>query len=374
VGALALCIMFGLLYRIAAWLFFFGFTYWFLLDETRYLNHLYMVALIAFLMALIPAHRARSLDAKMQKGLRCDTVPAWCLWILRLQIGLVYFWAGIAKLNSDWLAGEPIRTWLAHRDDYVLIGPWLDTDTAGWLFTYGGMGFDLMVVPLLLWRRTRAWAFAGCVFFHASNKILFDIGIFPFMALAGTTLLFSPSWPRRVYALFGPRVESETVDVAPPRGWRRAALLAVLGVFVALQLFLPLRHHLYPGNVNWTEEGHRFAWHMKLRDKKATASFFATDPATGKTWRVEHRKWLSSAQSSRVGRWPDMSLQFAHFLADELSEDGRRLEIRVSSRATLNGREKQFLIDRDVDLSAEPRNLRHADWIIPLRHDLPERD
>ena len=42
-GVLAVLILVGLCYRIAAALFFLGFTYVFLLDQARYLNHFYLV-------------------------------------------------------------------------------------------------------------------------------------------------------------------------------------------------------------------------------------------------------------------------------------------------------------------------------------------
>jgi vitamin K-dependent gamma-carboxylase len=37
-----------------------------------------------------------------------------------------------------------------------------------------------------------------------------------------------------------------------------AALAALVG-YVAVQLLVPLRHHLYVGDPNWTEAGHTFA-------------------------------------------------------------------------------------------------------------------
>ena len=85
-----------------------------------------------------------------------------------------------------------------------LIGPLLETEGAVFFFSYGGMLFDLLIVPALLWSRTRPFAFVFCIFFHVTNKMLFDIGIFPFLAIAATTIFFSPDWPRRVNLLFAP--------------------------------------------------------------------------------------------------------------------------------------------------------------------------
>ena len=375
VGVLALCMAFGFLYRLAAWLFFLGFSYWFLLDQSRYLNHLYLVCLVSFLLACIPAHRGLSLDARLRSGLTSQTLPAWCLWLLRFQVCVVYFYAGVAKLNVDWLRLEPIRTWLARRNDYPLIGPFLETEVAAAFFGYGGLVFDLAIAPLLLWKRTRAWAFVVCIFFHATNKMLFNIGIFPFLAIALTTVMLSPDWPRRLKLFVKPYpANSPSRAVAAPTGFVRGMVVAFLAIYISIQLLFPLRHFLYPGYVSWTEEGHRFAWHMKLREKRAMARFFATDPRTGETQEVDTTQWLCKEQRKRVGRFSDMSLQFAHFLADELGEGDGRLEIRVQSIARVNGRMSQLIFDPNVDLAAEKRSLAHAEWILPLRYDLPAVD
>lgn len=376
VGILALCVMAGFFYRVTSWLLFIGFTYWFLLDETRYLNHLYLVSLLAFLMALMPAHRAKSFDARLRRGIRSDTIPAWCVWLLRFQVGLVYFFAGVAKLNGDWLRLEPIRTWIAKRADYPVIGPWLETDAAAWFFGYGGLMFDLIAAPALMWRKTRPWAFAACVLFHVLNAWLFDIGTFPVIMLVATLIMFSPDWPRKVCLFFVPMQDSEHLSVQPHTisQMRRNLTIAFVVSYMAAQTLIPLRHYLYPGNVHWTAEGHRFAWHMKLRGKRAEAEFYATDPTTTQTWKIRMKDYLSKTQRRRAGRWPDMCLQLAHHAAEDLRRQGyEQVEIRVRSMATLNGRERQLLIDPDVDLSQVSRSLWPAKWILPLQEPLPSR-
>ncbi len=122
-GVLAAFIALGFLYRLSAILFFLGFAYVFLLDQTNYLNHFYLISLISFLMIFIPAHRAFSVDAKCLPEIRSDTAPAWALWLLLTQLGIVYFYAGLAKLNGDWLLGEPMRMWLADERGFPIIGP-----------------------------------------------------------------------------------------------------------------------------------------------------------------------------------------------------------------------------------------------------------
>lgn len=75
-GVLAAFIALGFLYRLSAALFFVGFTYVFLLDQSNFLNHFYLISLVSLLLVFVPAHRAFSLDAWMRPHLRSRTAPA----------------------------------------------------------------------------------------------------------------------------------------------------------------------------------------------------------------------------------------------------------------------------------------------------------
>lgn len=384
-GVLSVCIAVGYYYRVAAALFFLGFTYVFLLDQTRYLNHFYMISLLSFLLIFLPVERAFSLDARRRPNLHSDTAPAWCLWIVRAQLGIVYFFGGIAKLSSDWLHGEPMRGWLAARMDFPVIGAYFKEEWMVYQFVIGGLLLDLLIVPLLLWKRTRVYAFVAAAAFHLLNARLFTIGIFPWFMLLATLLFFPPDLPRRIVRAMGfvhaaryrrpKRSAKETPAVAASLSPRQKSIVAVLAVYFVVQIFLPLRHFLYPGDVNWTEEGHNFSWHMKLRDKEGSASFTISDPDSGQEWKVNLRKYLTSRQRSKVVTRPDMILQFSRYLAEEKRREGfENVEVRVRAMTSLNGRERQLLIDPTVDLAKQPRNLLPAPWIVPLTEPLVRRD
>lgn len=145
-------------------------------------------------------------------------------------------------------------------------------------------------------------------------------------------------------------------------------LLVFIGVWFAVQILAPLRHLLYPGNVSWTEQGHRFAWQMKLRDKDAEATFVVRDPASGREWRVDPRRYLLRHQVGEMESRPDMILQFAHYLARVWAEEHKLPGVEVHARvcASLNGRKAALLIDPERDLVRVERSLRQADWILPL--------
>jgi hypothetical protein len=316
-GLAAACVMAGFLYRLAAPVFFLAFTYSFLLDQTRYLNHFYLVCLISFLMCFLPAERAFSVDALLRRKIRSEVVPAWTLWLLRIQVGISYFYGGIAKLNSDWmLGGEPMRTWLRPLTR-MAGGHIFATDWVVYSFVIGGVMLDLLVVPLLLWRRTRIFAFAGAVVFNLINAVIFDIGIFPWLMLGALLIYFPPELARRFARVFmspgdpyGDAKPSQTstkptaiaeVSSCPPLLTSQKLVAGMLTAYLAVQLLLPLRHYLYPGNVSWTEEGHNFAWHMKLRTKIGEAVFTVTHPRGGKTWTIKPEDYLKPRVARRAG-------------------------------------------------------------------------
>ena len=194
---LAVGIALGLFYRVCAALFFLGFTYVELIDQTNYLNHYYLISLLSGLLIFLPANRAGSLDAWRKPQLRADAVPAWTLNLLRFQIGLVYIFAGLAKISADWLLrAEPLRIWLAARSAIPLIGPLLSQLWTAYVASWFGAVFDLTVVFCLLCGRTRRMAYALVVVFHVATWVLFNIGMFPWVMLVAATVFFPADWPR----------------------------------------------------------------------------------------------------------------------------------------------------------------------------------
>lgn len=391
-GLAAACVMVGFLYRLAAPVLFVAFTYFFLLDQTRYLNHFYLVCLISFLMCFLPAERAFSVDALLRPKIRSDFAPAWTLWLLRAQVGIPYFYGGIAKLNSDWIhGGEPMRIWLNPLAKVPGFGQVFASDWLVYSFVFGGLLLDLLVVPLLLWRRTRIFAFTAAVLFNLLNAVIFEIGIFPWLMLGALLIYFPPDSARRFARAFmssgedfdsvepspAASVKSEPVAEKANLSWLSSGQKVVAGllaVYFVVQLLLPLRHHVYPGNVSWTEEGHNFAWHMKLRTKGSEAVFTVTHPASGRTWTIEPKDYLESHQLTKVITKPDLVLQFAHYLAEEKRREGyENVEVRASILCSLNGRQPQLLIDPNVDLAKEEMSLLPTPWIVPLTTPLESR-
>jgi len=362
---LALCIALGLCYRVATTLFFVGFTYVELLDQATYLNHYYLISLLALLMIGLPLHGAWSLDARRSPA-SSATVPRYQLLALRLQVGLVYVFAGVAKLQADWLIhAQPLKTWLKAHTELPLIGPWLGLDAVAQGMSFGGALFDLTIPFALLWRVTRVPALVCLIGFHALTGWLFPIGMFPWIMVTCALLLLPPDWPRKMFRC--PNTTAHRATLAPgPSTWERIGLVYLLVHFL-LQLLVPLRHHLYPGDPSWTEEGGRFAWRVMLTEKVGDVRYRVYDPHSKETHRVDPEVFLTPLQAKEMSVQPDMILAFGQFLAHQYAYP---VQVYADAWITLNGRSSARLINPATDLARERESLAPKAWIL-VREESP---
>ncbi len=219
----------------------------------------------------------------------------------------------------------------------------------------------MSIVPLLLWRRSRPFAWPALVAFHLATWVLFPIGVFPWVMIGASTVFFAPDWPRRLAARWRTRPVPVPVPSSrgrvPPR-W----LAAAAGVWVAVQLFLPLRHLLYPGDPRWTGQGYRFAWNVLLTEKAGSVTFLVADPDTGRRWVADATSTYTPTQLRVMSGEPDLIHQAALAIA---AGEGGGVEVRVDAWVSLNGRPAQRLIDPSVDLASQPRDPWSDDWILP---------
>ena len=363
----ALLVALGLFYRLALVVVFVAHTYVFLLDKSVYLNHYYLTALICFLMIWMQPHHAFSLD-RWRHPEMSETAPRWNVVLLRTQLFIVYFYGAIAKLNPDWLAGEPMYSEIVRRGPAIpAIATHLPPALLAYAIAYGGILFDASVPILLCFRRTRGVGFVLAALFHLLNHLFLNIGLFSYLMTGAITIFFEPDWPRRLWR----RVAgTETPAAAPivsltPIRW---AGLVLLHLYVLAQLLVPLRHWLYPGQVGWTEEGHRFSWHMKLRRKVGEMTITATDPDTGRSWHIDPGADLRERQIQKLYTFPDIVLQYAHYKRDELRAQGIRDPIiTVDWQCSLNGAPEAPLIDPSINLADEQDSIWPARWIIRER-------
>jgi len=362
---LALGIATGYCYRFCALGFFLGFTYLELIDQSLYLNHYYLVSLLAALLCVLPAGRAFSVDVGRHPERRVTTLPAWVLGVLRTQVAVVYVFAGVAKLNHDWLVdAQPLRIWLAACGAWPLVGPWLATRETALVASWFGALFDLGIVGLLLARRTRAVGVVLVAGFHAVTGLLFPIGIFPWLMCIAATLLLPPEWPRRALEWTASRLAIARSSSRHHQGrWSpRAWLTPLLIAHALLQVALPLRQHLGRAHSAWTLVGFNFAWNVMVAEKAGAVSFRAVDRRSGDAVRVAPGLLFEDFQVRAMAQDPALVRQGALLVAERFGRQGRAVAVYADAVASLNGRPAQPLVDPAVDLTGP----LPASWILPL--------
>jgi hypothetical protein len=375
-AAAALMVALGAFYRLAAVLMFLSFTYIELMDKTTYLNHYYFVSLICFLLIFLPAHARYSLDAWRRK--RAVThVPRFTIDVLRVMMGLLYVYAGLAKVNSDWLLhAQPLATWLPAKNTLPLLGPFFNQVWVAYLFSWFGCVYDLTIPLWLSWKKTRLWGFAAVVVFHLFTALLFPIGMFPYIMIVSALIFFSPSFHERLTKLVAsffrfrnsaPELQPTFAAAKAPGRWLRAGLV----VFVGVQLLLPFRYALYPGELFWTEEGYRFSWRVMLMEKTGYTIFTVKDQSGSRQVQIDNSDYLTPLQEKQMSFQPDMILEFAHHLAAVYRSRGwKEPAVFADSYVALNGRPGAPFIDPAVNLAAEKESFRHKTWVLPFNDDI----
>lgn len=357
----------GLFYRYAAAAFFLLFTYVELIDATYYLNHYYFVSLVSLLLIFLPAGRQSSLDVALGWVKPLKKVSAWSIWLVMFQLGVVYFLAGVAKLNEDWLIhAMPLAIWLPTQAHLPVLGYLMEWWAAPHLFSWFGALYDLSIPFLLLWRPTRPFAYLAVIAFHVMTWWLFQIGMFPFIMI-GATLIFFPAstherWQRQLrLPVWGENVVQESSKRLQP------VLTTVLALYVLVQTLFPFRNLLYPGDPLWHEQGYRFGWRVMLVEKAGYAQFKVVDATGGELW-VDNSEFLTPVQEKMMATQSDFILQYAAHLKEHFEAEGISVE-RVSAdvRVSYNGRSSQPYIDAEVDLASLSDSWTNKPWIKPLQ-------
>jgi hypothetical protein len=315
------------------------------MDKTTYLNHYYFISILGFLLIFLPAASYFSVDAYRDPKKAFQRVPSWCIDSIKLLLAIVYFYAGLAKINSDWLfRAMPLKIWLPSNYDLPLLGDLLQQEWVHYFFSWTGMVYDLAIPFLLFFRKTRRLAFVLVVVFHVLTRILFPIGMFPYIMIVSALIFFDAGLHNKILQKISGliKISKARFDNAKSLQYlpkKRKILLSFLSLFFLIQFLFPWRYLLYPGELFWTEEGFRFSWRVMLMEKAGYAQFRIVDRESGKSFYVNNGNFLTPFQEKQMSFQPDFILQYAHFLEDHFSKKGyEEIEIYVDSHVALNGR------------------------------------
>lgn len=357
-GISGILISLGYYYRIATIVYFLLWTSAYLMQKTSYNNHYYLMVLLSFILIIVPANASMSIDAKRNPDIRSSTCESWVIWLFIAQMAIFYSFASIAKWNPDWVGYNSVEQLFYSKYDYPIIGSLLQKPLFQKFIAWGGIAFDFLIVPAMLWKKTRKLALVSAFVFHLFNSVVFQIGVFPYMALVFMVFFYSGDELKKIIK----SVPDYGNQLKPRNNFQKQIISSALVISILIQVILPLRHHLIPGDVNWTEEGHRMSWRMMLRVKSGHLKFKMIDSNSNRIWYEFPEKMLTPKQASRVWTRPDFCYQFVQILKEKYSDINP--EIYARGRVSLNGGPFSKLFREDVDLAKVEWNpFQHSSWV-----------
>lgn len=373
-GLSSLFIMLGYKYTIASITFFISFTYIELIDKTTYLNHYYFISIISFILIFLPANCQFSLDSFFKKS-SYTKIPRWSIDVIKYMLFIIYFCAGIAKINSDWLLeAQPLKTWLPGKYDLPLIGKYLSKNWIHYFMSWGGMIYDILIGFLLFSKKFRNFAFILVIIFHVMTSIFFpSIGMFPYIMIIATMIFLNYNLHNKMIRflsnLFNSKRElniKENIIIK----YKKVKIIT-LSLIVFVQILLPFRYLIYEGELFWTEEGYRFSWRVMLMEKSGIATFTVIDNNSKKRVVVSNDEFLTSFQEKQMSHQPDFILEYARYLAAHYKQKGfSNPSVYVDSYVTLNGRLSQRFVKNNVDLLKINESIRRKNWILPFNDEI----
>ncbi|XP_041478309.1 vitamin K-dependent gamma-carboxylase-like [Lytechinus variegatus] len=394
----------GAFYRLSCLLFCIPYWYIFFLDKTTWNNHSYLYGLISFQLIFMDANRFWSVDALLNPKIRNANIPLWNIAIIRFQIFVVYFYAGLKKLDADWIGGYSMeylsKHWIFEPFRFMLT----DEEIDYFIVHLGGLVLDLSSGFLLFFDATRLFATFFCSSFHIMNSQIFSIGMFPYAMLASTTVFFSPSWPRSFCSVLPIYVKNNIPSVSfsatiqpsenciypPPKkenkkkndpcsvkrnskmSWRHQSTVIGLIIYVCIQLFMPYSHFITKGYNNWTNGLYGYSWDMMVHSWHTQhVKLKYIDGKTGNEGYLSPDYWT---ESNRWAGHSDMTKQYATCIAHHLKDMGlSEPRLYMDVWKSMNGRFQQRMFNPNVDLvRANWSPFSATPWIMPLLTELSD--
>lgn len=404
----AIGIMLGFFYRISCVMFTVTYWYVFLLDKVSWNNHSYLYGLHGILFLMTDANRYWSIDGLFNKTVRNAHIPVWNYFLFRFQFFLVYFIAGLKKLDADWVGGYSMTSlskhWVFDPFKLVLSDDLIDLIIVHW----GGLTIDLFMGYLLFFDATRKLGLFFGTSFHVMNSQIFSIGMFPYAMLASNTMFFWCTWPKTFIKKF-PKImqkylpstedpqtsdhclyekeqvktEGKTSSAAAVKAGKKAPptkatayhkiMVGIVLWYSAVQCFLPYSHFVTKGYNNWTNGLYGYSWDMMVHSWSTQhVRIEYVDHDTGKVGYLNPEAW--SRARLRWTSHADMLKQYSYCIAEKLRSYGvKNVSLHFDIWRSLNERFQQRLLDPRIDLlTAEWHPFKQTSWLLPLLTDLSD--
>jgi len=347
---------------------------------------------------------SRSIDGLYRKKIRNSHVPLWNYTLLRYQLFLVYFIAGLKKADWDWVSGysmddlgehwvfSPFRSFMTIEQITLIL-----VHICGFLF-------DLFIGFVLFFDRTRPLGVLIASSFHIMNSQMFNIGMFPYTMLATTPIFFHNNWPRKFLKRILPKMfykeptlqystscvyskeeikpdeskkpsKNKSVKYAQTNPTFRHKLLTIFAcVYLFEQGFMPYSHFITKGYNNWTNGLYGYSWDMMVHSWHTQhVKITFVDKKTDEPHYLRPTAW---ATAKRWSSHADMIVQYAQCIQTKLKEHGYDdIELYFDIWRSMNGRFNQRQLDPRLNvLSADAKWTPFEDtkWMLPLLTNLSD--
>jgi hypothetical protein len=349
-------------YKLSIVIFCLAFTYFWLLDKSYFNNHYYFISLMVFLMFFIKPTQ----ESKSTLNIN-GSVPYWQIFILKAQVFIVFFIAGLHKINYYWIVEfQPMKHILETKAQVSDLS-FLASNGMYAFFSWSGLLFDIGIGFLLWSRKTRKIGFVLFVCFNLLNFWLFynigEIGFFPFLLLACLPLFFFDE------EAVVRKNKTENTSVNPDKKQK------VVSIFIAsyflIQIILPFRYLLYDDHVDWHGKGQRFAWRMKIMYKEVDMHFYLVEEGSKDKLEVNVGNFLNDKQYTNLMYYPDFMPLVACYIKAEGEKRGlKKPKVVADFKVGFMGHKKVPLVDPKLDLSSlNDASSKEMNWILPLEQN-----
>lgn len=303
-------------------------------------------------MSFAPANCLHSVDAKLFPRIKTNTVPFFYQFLILFQMSIAYIFGGIAKLNPDWLHGYPLRVWIESLPNFSILNNFKNPEVLAYALSYSGLFFDLFIVLFLIFKKTRKIGLIMVAEFHILNAFLFNIGVFPYFSLVLTLLFLEDSFFIKLFNMLKfNQVKINKIFFKPNKN-----IIAVITIWMAIQVLVPLRSYIFHFNPKWSGVGDNFSWRMRLHDYKGDLKYKISDP-------VNKRLIIFDVETNSYQLFQEHQLGFAirdpesivlgakHLAKMYLEGSGVIPEVYAISNLEVDGRAPQSYIDPTKDLT-----------------------
>jgi hypothetical protein len=362
-SVLALMISAGLFFRVSSILFLIIYLYVSNIDKAQAYQFSDFYSLTLFIVLLLPSHRYFSLDILRKPSLRVDYIPRWCSWVLKIQVAMVFFDAGLSKLNTTWLLeSQPFLTWVNNYWGNGFLGNIFSIQAVA-MFTCWFIVFVEFAGPVaMFFSKTKVKVYIFLSIFLLFSFLLLPTGFLPIQIILLSTIYLSESLHHNVtsrtayflndFLQFNPKVFKSGRNLMLAYKNKLIVPLFFTWMFSIL-VFSNLSHFI----TYWKSEDKlkdlRISDKLIINKKEGKLKLYVYDEIDSTMTEIDLDQELTSKQLNAMAVNPSLLLQYSKYLNKKFLASGdENIQINADAFISYNGKSFERFIDPKLNLAA----------------------